>query len=201
MKTLSQERMKQIPGQGSSHRMRRSNTLKALQTKLNDNILIEAHKWLANWELAMNGYCDEMKNNGEPTIPGNLFTFTLLRGKAWIPIKEFWNYAGLQHHIILVQLLVLGWSFAAIGQYNWPALSKSRQKHKAVEQVVKTLTLLHDYAQDKRRRDMERAIAAAQAYKAYPSLAVLCREYDLAEEGMRRLIVRGQKILSSPRIA
>lgn len=134
-------------------RRRRSNTLEALRPRVGDDVIAEAHRWIADWELAVNGYCDEMKNSGSPAIPGNVFTFNVLRGQKWLPIRAFCRHAGQATHMLLVQMLAHGWSFSSIGRSHWPELQERRQRQKAAEACESALLALHDFWCQQRRAE------------------------------------------------
>lgn len=185
--------------QTGRRRRRRSDTLGALRPKVGDDVIAEAHRWLADWELAVNGYCDEMKNSSGPAVPGNIFTFNVLRGKKWLPIMDFLRHAGHDRHQLLVQMLAYGWSFASIGRANWPELSANRARNKASEACEAALLALHDFRCQQRRAEAGRAVHAARCYRAHPSLPVLCEEFGLNRAEMKKLVERGEKMLNRPK--
>lgn len=195
----TKERMNKPDWEQVGKKRRRSDTLAALQPKVGDDVIAEAHRWIADWELAVNGYCDEMKNSGSPAIPGNVFTFNVLRGQKWLPIRAFCRHAGQETHMLLVQMLAHGWSFSSIGRSHWPELQERRQRQKAAEACESALLALHDFWCQQRKAEAGRAIQAARCYRACPSLPVLCKEFGLARPGMRKLIDRGEKMLNRPR--
>lgn len=180
-------------------RRRRSDTLAVLRPRVGDDVIAEAKRWITDWELAVNGYCDAMKNGGQPPVPGDVFTFNALRGKVWRPIKDFWRHAGHGRHRLLVQMLAYGWSFAAIGRYNWPHLSERWRNQKAASECQAALLMLAEFWKRQRKSEAGRAISAARLYRASPSLPPLCRQFGLAAPGMRQLIARGEKMLGRPR--
>ena len=175
-------------------RQRRSDTLGALRSRVGDDVISEAQRWLADWELAVNGYCDAMKNGGEPAVRGNVFTFNALRGKSWRPIKDFWRHAGQERHKTLVQMLAYGWSFSSIGRHNWPNLKPAWSRQKASEYCEETLIMLSVFMKERRKAEARKAVLAARAYEAHPSIPYLCEQMNLAEPGLRILIEKGQKI-------
>lgn len=195
----TRERMNKPDWETHGRRRRRSNTLEALRPRVGDEVIAEAHRWIADWELAVNGYCDEMKNSGSPAIPGNVFTFNALRGQKWLPIRAFCRHAGQEAHMLLVQMLAHGWSFSSIGRSHWPELSENRARNRASEACGAALLALHDFWCQQRRAEAGRAIHAARCYRAYPSLPVLCKEFGLATPKMRQIIVRGETMLSRPK--
>lgn len=195
----TRERMNKPDWEQHGKRRRRSDTLAVLRPRVGDDVIAEAKRWITDWELAVNGYCDAMKNAGQPPVPGDVFTFNALRGKAWRPIKDFWHHAGHGKHRLLVQMLAYGWSFAAIGRSHWPELSENRARNRASEACEAALLALHDFRCQQRREEAGRAIHAARCYRACPSLPVLCKEFELAQPGMRKLIARGEKLLNRPR--
>lgn len=195
----TKERMSKADWETIGRSKRRAKTIEALRSRLKDTVLSDAQEWLKNWELAANGYCDAMKDGGNPAVPGNLFTFTVLRGKAWGPIREFKNYAGADRHKLLVQLLAFGWSFTSIGRHWWPNNHIDRARKKAADFAEETLEMLHEFFTERRKEYAKRATDAAKAYQKHPSIPALCRKFNLGEAGMKRLIEQGQKRLSKPR--
>lgn len=195
----TRERMNKPDWEQAGKKRRKSDTLAILRPRVGDEVIAEAQRWITDWELAVNGYCDAMKNGGQPPVPGDVFTFNALRGKAWRPIKDFWHHAGHQRHRLLVQMLAYGWSFAAIGRYNWPHLSERWRNNKAATECQSALIMLAEFWRQQRKSEAGRAIAAARLYRACPSLPPLCRQFNLAAPGMRRLIASGEKMLGRPK--
>lgn len=190
----TKERMDKADWEVVGKRKRRSDTLGALRSRVGDEVIAEAKRWLENWELAVNGYCDAMKNGGEPAVRGNVFTFNALRGKAWRPIKDFWQHAGQERHKTLVQMLGYGWSFSSIGQHHWPDLKPEWARKKASEYCEDTLIMLSVFMKEGRKAEARKAVLAARAYDEHPSIPHLCKEFDLAEPGLRLLVEKGRKI-------
>lgn len=193
------ERTRKPDWEQAGKRRRRSDTLQALRSRVSDDVLVDARLWTERWELAINGYCDAQKNPGDPAIPGNLLTFNALRGKAWRPIKAFKVHAGAEKHLLLVQLLANGWSFASIGRARWPELSESRSRNKASQKCAEVLEELHEFWTEERRQKARTTIEIATLYKAGHNIPTLCQKYNLASPAIRHLIEKGEKMISRPK--
>lgn len=138
-------------------RRRRANTLKTLYKaqKIGDPEVQAAQRWLALWEMGMNGYCEPSPGQpeNETYVTGNALTYRFSQAKALGKLGAFRRAEGLEAHRTLILMLAQSLPFVLLGARLYPTLSEERARKKASDACAEVLEKLAVFWGMKRKNE------------------------------------------------